>query len=164
MTQQPQKPRRTALRPNTQQGYSQPAQPAFQQPTPSAPQQNMPQPAPERIVIVQKSGGNPVAGFFNLITLPFRKGFAAILWLVRVIIAAMLRSVISFIVGIIMMILLSVFVSVYGFALVDSNMDAIQALSLSFERIIYFVQNFASFQQTAENMQNAIPTGIPGNP
>jgi len=164
MTQQPQKPRRTALRPNSPQGYSQPAQPAFQQPTPSAPQQNMPQPAPERIVIVQKSSGNPVTAFFNLITLPFRKVFAAILWLVRVIIAAMLRSVISFIVGIIMMILFAVFVSVYGFALVDSNMNAVQALSLSVERIVYFFQNFASFQQTAENMQNAIPTGIPGNP
>ncbi|MDQ7034079.1 MAG: hypothetical protein Q9P01_04375 [Anaerolineae bacterium] len=46
----------------------------------------------------------------------------------------------SFVLGAIMLILVATLMGVYGFALFDSNLDAVQALSLSLERIVSFFQ------------------------
>ncbi|MDQ7036910.1 MAG: hypothetical protein Q9P01_19360 [Anaerolineae bacterium] len=83
---------------------------------------------------------NHARTLFNIITYPFRKFFGALLWLVKVVISAMIQSIISFVLGAIMLILVATLMGVYGFALFDSNLDAVQALSLSLERIVSFFQ------------------------
>jgi hypothetical protein len=150
MSEQPQKSRRTPLRPKSTQEY-QPASPQqsytqYQQSIPAAPapRQDAPLPpqpvSPERVVVVRQTTGNPVGKILSLITYPFRKIFGAILWLVQIIIGAMIRSVVSFIIGIILTVLLVTLIGVYGVALFDSNMDFMQAFTLSYERIINFFQ------------------------
>lgn len=174
MSQKPQKPRRTPLQRKSQQYSKRPTPPASSQQPTSYPHQQQPLPAAppprhntplpqqqqqvERVVVVQQTNGsNQVRTIINIITWPFRKFFGALLWLVRVIISAMIQSIVSAILGVIMLILVTVLIGVYGFALVDSNMDAIQALSLSLERIV-------DFFQTMVGIQESIPTDIPSNP
>ena len=151
MSEQPQKSRRTPLRPKSTQGYpsdsAQQSYPQYQPPISAAPPTRQDTPLPpqpvqqERVVVVREASGNPIGKFFSLITYPFRKIFSAIFWLVQVIIGAMIRSVVSFIIGIILTVLLVTLIGVYGVALFDSNMDMMQAFSLSYERIVNFFQN-----------------------
>jgi hypothetical protein len=168
MSEQPQKSRRTPLRPKSTQEY-QPASPQqqsyaqYQQSIPAAPPSRQDAPLPsqpvqqERVVVVRQSTGNPVGKFFSIITYPFRKVFGAILWLVQIIIGAMIRSVVSFIIGIILTGLLVTLIGVYGVALFDSNMDFMQAFTLSYERIVDFFRMLVGRQPA---IQSFIAWGI----
>ena len=168
MSEQPQKSRRTPLRPKSAAGYpsdapSQQSYPQSQQPIPAAPSPRQDAPLPsqpvsqERVVVVRQTTDNPIGKFFSLITYPFRKIFGALFWLIQVIIGAMIRSVVSFIIGIILTVLLVTLIGVYGIALFDSNMDMMQAFSLSYERIVNFFQTMVGRQPT---MQSFMTWGI----
>ena len=162
MSEQPQKSRRTPLRPKSTQGYpsdsaAQQSYSQYQPPIPAAPppRQDIPLPSQpvqqERVVVVRQATGNPIGKFFSMISYPFRKIFGAILWLVQVIIGAMVRSVVSFIIGIILTVILVTLIGIYGVALFDSNMDMMQAFSLSYERIINFFQTMVGRQPTIQS-------------
>lgn len=170
MSEQPQKPRRTPLRPKSTQGYpSEPFQqpyPQYQNSIPAAPPTRQDTPSPpqpvqqERVVVIRQASGNPIGKILSFITYPFRKFFGAIVWLIQVIIGAMIRSVVSFIIGIILTVILVALMGVYGVALFDSNMDFMQAFTLSYERIINFFQTLVGRQDSTLTIQSFIAWGI----
>lgn len=163
MSEQPEKSRRTPLKRKTG-TYPQPTpQPDFPaQMTPIAPplRQNTPlPPQPEEVVIVQQvnAGNNNGAKIFYFILWPFRKLAGVLLWLIRTIITAMIQSIVSFIMWTLILVLLASFVGTYGFALVDTNMDMLQALTLTFERILEFMTTLGGLREASEAIQSALP-------
>lgn len=169
MTEMRRKPKRTSLKRGTGEYRKLPDE-IFEQPTypdetesdsrwsgddASAQQRRTTQ---SRVIVVQQNSGN---NFLNTVTWPFRKTAQAIAWLTGVIIATVLRSVITIIISIIISTLMLIFISVYMVALLDTNMDFIQAFYLSFERISLYIQNFSGFQNTVDSIKNTIPTPRP---
>jgi hypothetical protein len=77
---------------------------------------------------------------FKFIAYVFGKAGKVLFWFTRIALETAIRTVLSFIIGLALSVSLIIIVGDYVIALNDSNMDMMQALSLSWERIIDFLK------------------------
>lgn len=77
---------------------------------------------------------------FKFIAYVFGKAGKVLFWFTRIVLETAIRTVLSFIIGLALSVCLIILIGVYVIALNDSNMDMMQALSLSHERIVDFLK------------------------
>lgn len=120
--------------PPQRQGYPSQAQPSY----PPQAQPSYPPPPPPVQVLEVRHKSNWFLNFLKMLAFPFVKFFGFIAHLISIVIQEMLRSVVRFIMGLILLGIFLTLIGIYGFALMDSNFDFLQAMSLSLERIMAF--------------------------
>ena len=83
---------------------------------------------------------NPLWTLLHVIAWPFRKLGGLIVALIGTILHAMVRSVVSFVMGLLLLAGSGALLVVYGVSLTDSNFDVLAAFQLLLERVSVFVQ------------------------